>query len=379
LQAMLDPSATSDMAQSLVNFYAQNQILPQWGYLNLDTYAMIGDPADAVIADYFAFGTRGFAESDALTDMLAQADTVNTVRPGEALEATYGYLPVDATYGCCNFRWSTSALLEYDNADFALAQYAAKLGNKAAAAELTGRADNWVNLFDPSTGLLTPRYGSGSFVSGVTPLTTDNYAEGDAYEYLWDVPDDYAGLFAKLGGTSKALRMLRLYLAKPDGLGMNADLLNEFGDGEQFAPDYARGPSVTQRVVDIIRTSLYRPGPFGISNNDDLGAESSQFIWEMMGLYPENPGSGNLVFASPGFQRVVINLPTDGSTITINAPGATASTFYVKSLTIDGAPDSKLYVPFSSLSGGGTLNFTLANQPTSWGAAPSDAPPSYGS
>ncbi len=376
LQAMLDPRATSDMAQSLVNFYAQNQILPQWGYLNLDTYAMIGDPADAVIADYYAFGTRHFDESGALADMLAQANTVNTVRPGEALEAKYGYLPVDGTYGCCNFRWSASALLEYDNADFALAQYATEMGDKSAAAKLSRRARNWVNLFDASTGLLTPRYANGRFVSGVTPLTTANYAEGDAYEYLWDVPDDYAGLFAKLGGDTKVLAMLRTYLAKPDGLRMNADLLNEFGDGEQFAPDYAKGPSVTQRVVNAIRTSLYRPGPVGISNNEDLGAESSQFIWEMLGLYPENPGTGTLVFASPGFPYMAIHLP-GGKTITIRAPGASPWRFYVRSLTINGKAQAKLYVPFATLAAGATLDWTMAKTPTPWGSAAKDAPPSY--
>lgn len=376
LQAMLDPSATSDMAQSLVNFYAQNRILPQWGYLNLDTYAMIGDPSDAVIADFYAFGTRGFDESGALADMLTQANTVNTIRPGQALEAKYGYLPVDGTYGCCNFRWAASALLEYDNADFALAQYAAALGNKSASAKLSRRANNWMNLFDPSNHLLTPRYASGQFVSGVTPLTTANYAEGDAYEYLWDVPDDYADLFAKLGGPSKVLRMLRLYLAKPDGLGMNADLLNEFGDGEQFAPDYAKGPSVTQRVVASIRTSLYRPGPSGISNNDDLGAESSQFIWEMLGLYPENPGAGTLVFASPGFPDMTIRRP-GGRAITIHAPGASPWRFYVRALTINGKPYEKLYVPFATLAKGATLDWTMAKSPTPWGSAAKDTPPSY--
>ncbi|HWF78938.1 MAG TPA: GH92 family glycosyl hydrolase [Streptosporangiaceae bacterium] len=376
LQAMLDPSATSDMAQSLVNFYAQNHILPQWGYINLDTYAMIGDPADAIIADYYAFGTRHFDESGALADMLTQATTVNTIRPGEALEARYGYLPVDGVYGCCNFRWSASALLEYDNADFALSAFAADMHNKAAAARFARRANNWVNLFDRSTGLLAPRYQNGKFVADVTATTTDNYAEGDAYEYLWDVPDDYAGLFAKLGGDSKVLPMLRRYLAKPDGLGKNADLLNEFGDGEQFAPDYAKEPSVTQRVVNSIRTSLYRPGPFGIGNNEDLGAESSQFIWEMLGMYPENPGTGTLVFASPGFPYMAVHL-SGGKTIAIHAPGASPSRFYVRSLTINGKPHAKLYVPFATLARGAKLNWILAKAPTTWGSAAKDAPPSY--
>ena len=95
LQAMLDPAAASDHAQSLLNYYAQDKILQQWGYLNLNNYVMVGDPAQSIIADYYAFGARDFDTKAALADMLAQATTVNDVRPGEALEQQYGYLPED--------------------------------------------------------------------------------------------------------------------------------------------------------------------------------------------------------------------------------------------------------------------------------------------
>jgi putative alpha-1,2-mannosidase len=134
LQALLSPRQASDMVTSQLNYYAQHGGLQQWGYLNSDVYAMIGDPADAVIADIYAFGGRSFDAALALKDMLAQADSVNNVRPGEALEARYGYLPEDASYGCCDTRNYVSALLEYDNADFALAQFAAALGQRERAA-----------------------------------------------------------------------------------------------------------------------------------------------------------------------------------------------------------------------------------------------------
>jgi predicted alpha-1,2-mannosidase len=379
LQAMLDPTAADDMAQSLVNFYSENAIMPQWGYLNLDNYAQVGDPSPAVIADYYAFGATGFDTASALTDMLKQANTVNNVRPGTLFESRYGYLPQDAAYHCCDIRDYVSALLEYDTADLALSQYATALGDTADATKLRQRANNWANVFDKGNGLLTGKFKDHKFFTSVTPTTTNKYLEGDAYEYLWDVPNNYAGLFAKLGGNAKVGPMLRNYLSQPNGLGLHPYFADEFDLGEQFAPDYAAYPSETQWAVNKIRRTLYLPGPYGLNNNDDLGAESSQFIWEMLGMYPENPGSGNLVFASPGFQKAVISLPGDSTTITINAPGATASDFYAESLTINGTPDTSLYVPFTSLSAGATLNWTLSTQPTPWGNAPADAPPSYGS
>jgi predicted alpha-1,2-mannosidase len=377
LQAILDPSAAGDQAQSLVNYYAENGILQQWGYLNLDNYVMVGDPSDSIISDYYAFGARNFHLKAALADMLKQATTVNDVRPGEALEQKYGYLPEDGAYGCCNAHGFVPTLLEYDSQDLALSNFAASLGDSSAATMLRNRANNWVNVFDSANGLLNPRQENGAFTTGVTPTDTSPYVEGDAYEYLWNVPNDYAGLFSLLGGNAKVAPELRRYLSQPNGFGMFAQLTNEFDLGEQNALDYAGDPAGTQQAVDNIRNGMYLPGPDGLANNDDLGANSSTFVWEMLGMYPENSGSDNLVFASPGFPHEVINLP-NGHRISISAPGASATRFYVNSLTLDGQSYSKLYVPYSTLAKGATLDWTLGTHPTSWGAAAADAPPSYG-
>jgi predicted alpha-1,2-mannosidase len=377
LQAILDPRAAGDMAQSLVNYYAQNGILQQWGYLNLDNYVMVGDPAQSIISDYYAFGARNFDTSEALADMLKQATTVNDVRPGEALEQTYGYLPQDGRYGCCNSHGYVPTLLEYDTADFALSQFAAALGDHADARMLQQRANNWANVFDAADELLNPRDANGSFVAGIAPTTTSDYVEGSAYEYLWDVPNDYAGLFSLLGGDSKVVPELQQYLSEPNGYGMYAEITNEFDLGEQNALDYAGDPAGTQQVVNTIRNGVFLPGPDGLDNNDDLGAESSQFIWEMLGMYPENPGSDNVLLNGPGFPHEAITLPS-GKTITISAPGASPDEFYVDSLKINGQPDSKLSVPFSTLARGATMDWTLGTSPASWGSAPQDAPPSYG-
>jgi predicted alpha-1,2-mannosidase len=382
LQAMLDPSAAGDMATSQLNYYAENGLLQQWGYLNLDNYVMVGDPEDSIIAGMYAFGAHNFDTRAALADMVKQATTVNDVRPGAALAEKYGYLPQDGTYGCCNAHGFVATQLENDSEDFAISRLAASLGDKAEATRFRRMANDWANLWDGSNDLLTGRYENGAFASGVTPLTGNNgdetyYVEGDAYEYLWDVPNDYAGLFSLLGGDAKVVPTLKQYFSQPNGYGMFAQITNEFDLGEQNALDYAGDPAGTQQIVNNIRNGVYLPGPFGLTNNDDLGANSSDFIWGMLGMYPENSGSGNLVFASPGFPHEVINLP-DNHTIAINAPGASPHRYYAQSLTLNGKSYSKLYVPYATLAKGATMDWTLGSQPGSWGSAPQDAPPSYG-
>src|SRR5262249_51950992 len=152
----------------------------------------------------------------------------------------------DAGYGCCDLKDYVSALLEYDTADFALSQYALALGDSKDARLLRNRANNWTHVFNFANHLLTTRFKDGSFAPGVVAGTTTRYLEGTAYQYLWDVPNNYKGLFAKLGDNSKVGPMLAEYLSKPNGRGLHAYLANEFDLGEQFAPDYASFPSETQ-------------------------------------------------------------------------------------------------------------------------------------
>ncbi len=380
LQAMLDPAAASDQAQSLVNYYTQDQILQQWGYLNLNNYVMVGDPAQSIISDYYAFGAHGFNTSQALADMLKQATTVNDVRPGEALEAQDGYLPSGASYGCCNAHGTVATLLEYDTEDLALSQFAAALGDTKDAAMLEQRANNWENLFDPSNDLLNPRSTTGQFIPGITPLSNQGgepyYVEGDAYEYLWNTPNDYSALFSLMGGDSAVAPVVSQYLSEPNGDGMFAELSNEFDFGEQYMPDYDGDPAGAQLAVSTMLNTMQAPGPSGLPNNDDLGANSSTTVWEMLGMYPENSGSDNLVFSGPHFPHAAISLP-NGKTITINAPAQSATSFYVQNLKINGSEYQNLSVPFSALSQGATLDWTMGSSPSTWGSAPHDAPPSY--
>jgi predicted alpha-1,2-mannosidase len=379
LQAMLDPAVASDLAQSQLNYYAEDGILQQWGYLQDNNYVMVGDPEDAIIADYYAFGAHGFDTKQALADMLKEATTTNDVRPGEGLEQKYGYLPEDGTYGCCNAHGVIATMLEDDTADLALSSFAAALGDSADASMLERRANNWENTFNPVNGLLNARYENGRFEPGITPTTEQNnepdYVEGDAYEYLWDVPNNYPALFNLLGGPAKVIPALTAYLSRPNGNGMYAEIANEFNLGEQYALYYAGDPAAAQDAVHTIETTVYRPGPSGLDNNDDLGAESSQFIWEELGLYPENPGTDTLLLSTPGFAQERISLD-GGHSIAISAPDA-ANEYYAAALKINGRPDQALSTSFSALSQGAELDWTLSSTPTSWGTAPQDAPPSY--
>jgi predicted alpha-1,2-mannosidase len=382
LSAMVAPQQMSDSAQSMLNDAAQNGgQLPKWALANGETYIMVGDPADGILAGYYAFGATGFDTATALADMIKEATVANNIRPGLDYYQNLGYLPDDGTYGCCNFYGSVSTLLEYAQADFALSQFASALGDTTNATKFLARAQNWQNVFDPVQSLFTPRLLNGSFVSGIGPTSTQGMVEGSTEQYSWAQPFNRQALTTAMGGPTAVNTALTSYFSALDSCSFNsaqACFANEMDLGEQYWNDYTGQAYNTQSVVNRIRTTVFSPTPAYFDNNDDLGAESSMLVWSMLGLYPDYPGSAIMTLNAPQFPNELIHLP-GGKTIAINAPGANASTLYVQALLVNGAASTKPWLDASFMQSGGTLDFTMGSTPSmSWGSAPTDAPPSFG-
>ena len=379
LSALVAPSQTSDIAQSLVNDYAQSGIFPQWGFMNSDNWVMAGDPATAALANYYAFGATGFDTATALTDMVTEATTNNNVRRGTSLENTYGYLPDDlynGSLGCCNVHGSAASLLEYDQADFALSRFALAKGDSTDAASMAARANNWKHIYNPGNQLLTPENSNGSFVS-TTATSTNGYIEGTAAQYRFVVPFDQPAEAALLGGNSATNSLLDSFFTTMDGSnGSQAFLANEFDLGTPWFYDWTGAPSHTASVVNRMLTTLYQDTPSGFPNNDDLGTMAAQYVWGALGMYPVTPGSGDLMFNSPLFTQAIVHLPS-GGTLTVNAPQASASNIYVQSLNVNGTASTATWMSNATWKNGVTLDFTLGSAASSWGTGTSDAPPAY--
>src|SRR5579883_1114901 len=379
LLALLAPAQASDMAQSLVNDYLQGGILPKWPIANAETYVMVGDPADAILADIYAFGGTNFDVRAALTAMVTQATRPNSERPGLSYLQTLGYIPPGGNYGCCNFYGSAATSLEYNTADFAISALARALGESQTASQFQQRAQNWRRLFNPATGYLQARLSDGSFPTNFSPASGAGWTEGNNAQYSWMVPFNLRGLFDAMGGNANVIQRLDTFFTDLNA-GINqpyAYMGNEPTIETPWEYDYAGAPYKTQHVVREVVNTLYTPDPNGLPGNDDLGELSSWYVFAALGMYPETPGTANLVLASPLFPHITIHRP-NGVTIRINAPGASADVYYVQRLLVNGQPGTRPWLPPSFVAQGGTLDYTLASTPNpSWGADPADAPPSY--
>ncbi|MFD4506435.1 lectin [Streptomyces sp. NPDC058457] len=378
LEALVAPQVASDTAQSMVDDYAQTGVFPKWSENNGESYVMVGDPADAIIADYYAFGARNFDTTTALADMVKQASTTNNDRPGLGYLNSPGYMPHDGSYGCCNFYGPVATTLEYDTADFAISAMAGALGDTTDQKTYANRAQDWRNVLNPASGFVEPRNAGGSWTGGFDPTSGTDMVEADSWIYTGMVPFDIGGLAHAKGGNTAMNHYLDTVLRSYTGAGGYAWVGNEPSIELPWEYDYTGQPYRTQGTVRAIQDQIWSNTPGGLADgNDDLGAMSAWYVWSALGMFPETPGTSDLALGSPLFTQAVITLPSGGS-LTVNGNGAADNAPYVQSAAWNGTAWNNAYAPTTAITSGGTLDFTLGTSAnTSWATAATAAPPSY--
>jgi predicted alpha-1,2-mannosidase len=398
LVTLLDPAVGADVAQSLFNQAKQNGgVWDRWTHNTGATHVMEGDASAAAVAGIHAFGGTTFDAKGALASLLTAARTPTALDlsnegcpvmcPGErpSLDKVLAvhYVPAKS-----NAWGGAGETLEDASADFALAQLAGSLGDGAAHDEMLARSGWWRNVFNadatPGGGYIQDRNEDGSWTD-FSPASSRGFAEGSSAQYTWMIPFDPRGLFDLMGGDSAAVARLDAYFHTPDGGwaltglgGLHSEMDNEPSVATPWLYLFAGRPDRTQETIRHDLETLWLPTPHGIPGNDDLGAMSSWYVWSAMGMYPLFPGRSELVLTSPLFPRVRVTR-SDGTVITVEAPGAAAGVAYVEGLKVNGTATNRSWLPDTFVARGGTLTFDLSAIPGStWARKAEDVPPSFG-
>ncbi|GLW33604.1 GH92 family glycosyl hydrolase [Actinoplanes regularis] len=389
LLALLRPDVAGDMAQSMLDFSAQNKnVWDRWLHLGASTHVMTGDPAAPTLATYYAMGVRNFDAGAALTSLVRQATVQNPDAlsdlgcPGQCL----GQRPTLNTYlalkyaanDICHCWGGAAETLENSLADFSLAMWARRAGRDDLYRQLLPRGDYWKNTFNPAVGYQAARRADGSWQSGFTPSTDVGFAQGSSATYTWMVPQDVSGLAALMGGREAAATRLDGFFHDEAGnwavLGGNAlryDPTNEPGIHAPWLYNGLGQPWKTQETVRQIVDTAYGTGPAGLPGNDDLGTMSAWYVFAAIGLFPQVPGRAELLLGSPVFTRIEL-LRSNGVRLTVTAD---TTDKYVQSAELNGKNLNRSWLPESFVQRGGTVAFTLGTTPNrTWAIAAADLP-----
>ncbi|SFE59375.1 alpha-1,2-mannosidase, putative [Actinacidiphila alni] len=368
LVALIAPTEASDIAKSMVLDGQQGGLLPKWSQQTNEDFVMTGDPGPIIVSSLYAFGARDFDTATALS-LMEKASNGGTMQgsPIRGNQGTYTnlhYLP-----------GAPSDSLEYSASDFAVAQFAKALGNTSSYSTHMTRAQWWRNTYSTESGYTQPRNSDGSWSWPLNPASQTNFTEGNAAQYTWMVPYDFADLINDMGGRQTAVQRLDHHFTQVNA-GQSLPYYyigNEPEHGVPWAYNYARDPAGASDAVRKVMTESYTTGPGGLPGNDDLGATSAWYVWAALGMYPATPGADTLAVHGPQFPSVLLQRP--GGNITINSSG---SGNYVQALSVNGASTSHNYLRYPDVAGGATLNFTMGGSPSaSWGTGANDVPPSF--
>ncbi len=366
------PQRVNDMITSLLQMYQQGGWLPMWPN-PAETNIMLGSHADAVIADAYIKGFRGFDTALAYEAVRKDGlvppsnDThrqwgdrelwqASEARGGLSYYHSIGYVPVDKVLE------SVSRTIEFSMDDYCVAQMAKAMGKISDYDRMMQWSKNYENIYDKKVSFFAPRKYDGSYLDATHE--NDGFTEGDKWTYAFGVMHDMPGMIALMGGNEKFAALLDSNFS-----GGHYHHDNEPGHHYIYLYDYCGQSWKTQELVRKHTSINYLNKPLGLNGNDDCGQMSAWYIFGVMGFYPVTPASGIYAIGAPQFPRVVMNYMNKGkhARLEILANHLSAQNLYVQSVTLDGKKIEHPFITHTDLLKGEKLVFEMGPNPnTNW-------------
>ncbi len=372
LMTVAFPEMQRDFAQTFLNIYKQQGRLPVWHLMGSETDCMVGNPGAIVLAD---LTMKGFVEDKELALEALKATQMKDIRSLGLLKE-HGYIP----WNLEPENETVAKALEYCAADDGVAKVAKLLGKKDDYEYFFNRSRSYKKYYDPETRFLRAVDTDGKFRLPFNPFfaehRTNDYTEGNAWQYTFLVPHDVKGLI-KLFGSDKAFmsKLDSLFFvegwagdnASPDMSGMTGQYAhgNEPSHHVIYMYNYAGRPDKAAPLLRKMLNEMYLDQPDGLSGNEDVGQMSAWYILSSVGLYQVDPVGGRFVIGSPLFDKATVNVG-GGKTFTVVAKNNSDKNIYVQSARLNGKTLKNSYVDFNDIRHGGTLELVMGPKPSKW-------------
>ena len=380
LMTVAFPEMQRDFAQTFLNIYKQQGRLPVWHLMGSETDCMVGNPGAIVLAD---LTMKGFVEDKELALEALKATQMKDIRSLGLLKE-HGYIP----WNLEPENETVAKALEYCAADDGVAKVAKLLGKSDDYEYFFNRSRSYKKYYDPKTRFMRAVGTDGKFRLPFNPFfaehRTNDYTEGNAWQYTFLVPHDVKGLI-QLFGSDKAFmsKLDSLFFvegwagdnASPDMSGMTGQYAhgNEPSHHVIYMYNYAGRPDKAAPLLRKMLNEMYLDQPDGLSGNEDVGQMSAWYILSSVALYQVDPVGGRFVIGSPLFDKATVNVGA-GKTFTVVAKNNSDRNIYVQSARLNGKALKNSYIEFNDIRHGGTLELVMGPKPSKWGAAPACRP-----
>lgn len=369
LYTILKPERVADFVNSMLRQYDTYGYLPIWQLWGTENYCMIGNHAIPVLVDAALKHVPG-VDAEKVYEAVKGSQTREHYNSPWRIYEKYGYMPENLQ------TQSVSITLEDSYDDACVARLAAALGKTEDHEHFDKRAHFYRNLFDRKTGFFRAKDDKGNWIEPFDPLKYGGnggfpYTEGNAWQYLWYVPQDVPDFVSLFGGAKNFWKKLDAFFT------LNTDNADKNGNASGFIGQYAHGnepsqhcaylydyigrPERTAYYVNKIINEQYKNNSGGYSGNDDCGQMSSWYVFSSMGFYPTDPASGRYDFGSPQFRHVEISLHGDRKFVIISDRKG-AEDYVIKSVKLNGRPLKRHYITHEEIINGGTLEFKMGKR-----------------
>ena len=375
LMTVAFPEMQRDFAQTFLNIYKQQGRLPVWHLMGSETDCMVGNPGAIVLAD---LTMKGFVEDKELALEALKATQMKDIRSLGLLKK-HGYIP----WNLEPENETVAKALEYCAADDGVAKVAKLLGKADDYEYFFNRSRSYKKYYDPETRFMRAVGTDGKFRLPFNPFfaehRTNDYTEGNAWQYTFLVPHDVKGLI-QLFGSDKAFmsKLDSLFFvegwagdnASPDMSGMTGQYAhgNEPSHHVIYMYNYAGRPDKAAPLLRKMLNEMYLDQPDGLSGNEDVGQMSAWYILSSVGLYQVDPVGGRFVIGSPLFDKATVNVGA-GKTFTVVAKNNSDRNIYVQSARLNGKALKNSYIDFNDIRHGGTLELVMGPKPSKWATA----------
>lgn len=376
LITVLRPDVMEDYIRTALEHFRYAGQLPIWTLAGVETYQMTGIHSMPLITNAYMNGVRNFDTELAMRAMVESAmkDTCGySMGYFVGLEnyKKYGYVPCDMEME------SVARTLEYAFDDWAIVRFASLTNHPDICKEFRTRSLNYKIVIDPVTLLARGKTKDGLWRTPFYPLRSehrsDDYCEGNAWQWTFFVPHDIDGLAKLMGGKEVlASRLDSLFTmdSSLEGETVSGDisgLIGQYAHGNEpghhtiYMYNEVGQPHKTQKYVNEVLTTLYDTTPTGICGNEDTGQMSAWYVFSSLGFYPMDPVSGRYELGAPLFDRAVINL-SSGRQFVITAENLSDKNIYVEKVWLNDRSLDRTYITFDELLNGGTLRFKMTDK-----------------